>query len=81
MMGHKKLYVAGQLSFHWQPMGVGIPIKSNEKGKAAVDSFFILLFSLLDHGYIQKSDILDRLDNHSKTVEVMKNGYKRDFTK
>ncbi len=75
-MPHKKLYVAGQLSYHWQPFGVGIPIKSNERGKAAIESFFFLMFSMMDHGYIQGKDILERIDNHSKTMEVIKDGYK-----
>ena len=76
-MPHEKVYVAGQLSYHWQPVGVGIPIKSNSKGKVATESFFMLMFSMLDHGYIQKTDISQRLENHSITQEVIKNGYKR----
>lgn len=76
-MGHEKVYVAGQLSYHWQPFGVGIPIKSNSKGKVAIESFYLLMFSMLDHGYIEKKDINERLENHSITQEVIKNGYKR----
>ncbi len=75
-MPRKKLYVAGQLSYHWQPFGVGIPIKSSEKGKAAIESFFFLMFSMLEHGYLEKDDIMKRLENHSKTLEVIKDGYK-----
>lgn len=80
-MSHKKIYFAGELSYHWQPMGVGIPIKSREKGKAAIDSFFLLMFSMLEYGYIQRNDVLERLENHSKTQEVIKDGYKRQINR
>ena len=75
-MPHKKLYVPGELAYHWQPFGVGIPIKSRERGKAAIESFFLLMFSMFEHGYIQKEDVVERLENYSKTMEVIKDGYK-----
>lgn len=76
-MPHKKLYVAGQLSYHWQPFGVGIPIQSNQRGTAAIESFFFLMFSMLEYGYIQKEDVIKRLENRSEIMEVIKNGYKK----
>ncbi len=74
-MSHKKLYVAGELSYHWQPMGVGITIKSREKGKAAINSFFFLMSSMFEYGYLDESRILEWLKNRSKTQEVIKDGY------
>ena len=75
-MGHKKIYVAGELSYHWQPMGVGIPIKSREKGTAAIESFLFLMSSMFEYGYLDESRILEWLKNRSKTQEVIKDGYK-----
>ena len=76
-MSHKKLYVAGELSYHRQPSGIGIPVKFHGKGKSANEGFFLLMFSRIDCGYLTKEEITERLENHSKTQEVIKNGYKR----
>ena len=79
-MPRERNFTVGEFSFYGKH-AINAPVmKLSGKGKKGIDIFCEFVFAWMEYGHLPINDFEERFSEFKKTLEVRKNGYRRQIT-